>query len=105
MFEKLLKDGYLRARVDGQMILLEDVKPLEKNKKHSIDVVVDRIVKTTGSAPDRDDSWKRQPANGIVVVLAGENELLFSQNYSCPKCGFSVRLEPRLFSFNSPLGA
>lgn len=108
VFEKLLKDGYLRARVDGQMILLEDVKPLEKNKKHSIDVVVDRIVKNDGIRSRLHDSLETavKLANGIVVVLAGENELLFSQNYSCPKCGFSVpRLEPRLFSFNSPLGA
>ena len=108
VFEKLLKDGYLRARVNGQMILLEDVKPLEKNKKHSIDVVVDRIVKNDGIRSRLHDSLETavKLANGIVVVLAGEDELLFSQNYSCPKCGFSVpRLEPRLFSFNSPLGA
>ena len=106
VFEKLLKDGYLRARVDGQMILLEEIKPLEKNKKHSIDVVVDRIVKNDGIRSRLHDSLETalKLANGIVVVLAGDNELLFSQNYSCPKCGFSVpRLEPRLFSFNSPL--
>ena len=108
VFEKLLKDGYLRARVDGEMILLEEPPVLEKNKKHSIDVVVDRIVKSDHVRSRLHDSLETalKLASGIVVVKAGEQELLFSQNYSCPKCGFSLpRLEPRLFSFNSPLGA
>lgn len=107
-FAKLLKDGYVRVRVDGEIRLLEEEITLEKNRRHRIDVVVDRIVKTEDSRSRIQDSMETalNLADGNAVVLAGEKEMLFSSNYACPVCGFSVpHLEPRLFSFNAPLGA
>ncbi|MHC1734677.1 MAG: excinuclease ABC subunit UvrA [Erysipelotrichaceae bacterium] len=108
VFEKLRKDGYIRVRVNGEIKLLEDEIVLEKNKKHDIDVVVDRIVKQADSASRLHDSLEvaLKLADGLAIVDTGKEELLFSSNYACPKCGFSIPiLEPRLFSFNSPLGA
>ncbi|TFG83209.1 MAG: excinuclease ABC subunit UvrA, partial [Erysipelotrichales bacterium] len=108
LFDKLRKDGYVRVRVNGEIKLLEDEIVLEKNKKHDIDVVVDRIVKQSDSASRLHDSLEvaLKLADGLAIVDTGHEELLFSSNYSCPKCGFSISImEPRLFSFNSPLGA
>ena len=107
-FEKLQKDGYVRVRVDGEQKLLEDDIELEKNKRHNIDVVVDRIIKKADSRSRIHDSMETalKLAEGKVVVLAGEEENLYSSNYACRICGFSIpALEPRLFSFNAPLGA
>lgn len=107
-FEKLLKDGYIRVRVDGETKLLEDEIVLEKNKRHDIDVVVDRIVKNEDSRSRVSDSIENamKLADSMVIVSNGEEELLFSGNYSCKYCGFSVpHLEPKLFSFNAPIGA
>lgn len=107
-FEKLIKEGYVRVRVDDKVELLEEIEALEKNKKHNIDVVVDRIVKSNEVRSRLHDSIETAAklAEGLVLVKAGGEEILFSQNYSCPECGFTVAaLEPRLFSFNSPLGA
>ena len=108
VFSKLMKEGYIRVRVDGEIRLLEDEIELEKNKRHDLDVVVDRIVKTEDSRSRIYDSIETalKLADGKVIVLNGDEEKLFSENYSCPICGFSVSaLEPRLFSFNAPLGA
>ena len=108
LFEKLRKEGYIRVRVDGENRLLEDEIVLDKNKKHDIDVIVDRIVKQADSTSRIYDSIETalKLANGLCVVVASGEELLFSSNYACPKCGFSIpELQPRLFSFNSPLGA
>lgn len=107
-FARLLKEGYLRARVDGDMVMLEEDIELEKNKRHKVDVVVDRIILQAGSRSRIYDSLETaiQLADGNAVVLAGDKEMLFSSNYACPVCGFSVpHLEPRLFSFNAPIGA
>ena len=107
-FEKLRKDGYVRVRVDGEIRMLEDDIVLDKNKRHRIDVIVDRIVKNENSAGRIQDSLETalNLADGNACVLEGEKEVLFSSNYACPICGFSVpHLEPRLFSFNAPLGA
>lgn len=107
-FEKLLKDGYIRVRVDGEVKMLEDDIPLDKNKRHDIDVIVDRIVKTADSRSRIHDSIETalSLADGKAVVLANDEELLFSSHFACRICGFSVpSLEPRLFSFNAPLGA
>ena len=107
-FEKLLKDGYVRVRVDGDIKLLEDDIELEKNKRHDIDVVVDRIVKKEDSRSRIHDSLETalNLADGKVNVLMDNKEVLFSSNYACKICGFSIpALEPRLFSFNAPLGA
>lgn len=109
LLEKLMKEGYVRARIDGENKLLEEVEALEKNKRHDIDVVVDRIVKgdDRGRIHDSLESAVKL-TDGLVVVTYGSDnkELLFSSNYSCKYCGFSVpKLEPRLFSFNAPFGA
>ncbi|MED4332097.1 excinuclease ABC subunit UvrA [Geobacillus stearothermophilus] len=103
------KQGYVRVRIDGEMRELTEDIELEKNKKHSIDVVVDRVVIKDGIASRLADSLETalKLADGKVVVdVIGEGELLFSEKHACPYCGFSIgELEPRLFSFNSPFGA
>ncbi len=107
-FEKLQKDGFIRVRVDGEIKLLEDDITLEKNNRHDIDVVVDRIVKKNDSRSRIHDSMETalKLADGKVIVLTSEKENLFSSNYACSICGFSIpTLEPRLFSFNAPIGA
>ncbi len=107
-FSKLIKDGYVRVRVDGEIRMLEDDIELEKNKRHNIDVVVDRIIKKAEARGRIHDSLETalNLAQGMAVVLEGDHEELFSSNYACRICGFSVpKLEPRLFSFNAPLGA
>lgn len=107
LFEKMMKEGYIRARIDGQMVMLEEVDALEKNKKHDIDIVIDRIVKGDNRSRFY-DSIETAVAlgEGMVDVLAGEEEFLLSSNYACKICGFTVpKLEPKLFSFNAPLGA
>ena len=105
--EKLTKEGYIRVRIDGEMRLLEEVDALEKNKKHDIDVVVDRIVKGNDRSRLHDSlETALKLSDGLAVVAYNEEEILFSSNYSCKYCGFSVpKLEPRLFSFNAPFGA
>lgn len=109
VLEDIKKQGYVRVRIDGELQDVSDEIKLEKNKKHSIDVVVDRIVVKEGIATRLADSLETalNLAGGTVTVdVMGEEELLFSQNHACPYCGFSIgELEPRLFSFNSPFGA
>lgn len=108
LFEKLLKEGFVRVRVNGEVYMLEDEIVLEKNKKHDIDVLVDRIIKSDENKTRLHDSLETalRLADGLAIVSTADQELLFSQRYACMKCGFVVaRLEPRLFSFNSPLGA
>jgi excinuclease ABC subunit A len=111
VFAKLIKDGYIRVRVDHEIRMLEDDIVLEKNQRHDIDVVIDRIVKSEDSHSRSriHDSMETalKLSDGKAVVMDGEGkEKLFSSNYACPICGFSVpNLEPRLFSFNAPLGA
>lgn len=107
LFEHLQKEGYIRVRVDGEMKLLEEVDALEKNKKHNVDVVIDRIVKGSDRSRLHDSlETALKLSDGLAVVAYGEEELVFSSNYSCKFCGFSLpRLEPRLFSFNAPFGA
>ncbi len=107
-FEKLQKDGYIRVRVDGETKLSEEDIILEKNNRHDIDVVIDRIVKRSDSRSRIHDSMETalKLAEGKVIVLTGDKENLFSSNYACSICGFSIpTLEPRLFSFNAPIGA
>lgn len=107
LFERLRKEGYIRARIDGEMKLLEDVESLEKNKKHSIDVIVDRLVKSSDRSRLHDSLESAcKLGDGLVIVEHDGKEELFSTNYSCKYCGFTIpRLEPRLFSFNAPFGA
>lgn len=107
LFERMMKEGYIRARIDGQMIMLEEIDGLEKNKKHDIDIVIDRIVKGDNRSRFYDSiETAVELGEGMVDVLAGEEEFLLSSNYACKICGFTVpKLEPKLFSFNAPLGA
>ena len=110
LFEKLRKEGFVRVKVDGEMFTLDEDIILEKNKKHTIDVVVDRIIKKEGYRSRLSDSIETalKCAGGECIVenLTKKIEKLFSENQACPICGFSVpKLEPRLFSFNNPLGA
>ena len=107
-FERLRKEGFVRVRINGEERLLEEDIVLDKNKKHNIDIIVDRIVKQATSASRIQDSLEiaLSQAQGLALVATKDEEILFSSNYACPKCGFSVpELQPRLFSFNSPLGA
>ncbi len=107
-FAKLMKEGYVRVRVDGEVKMLEDDIELDKNKRHDIDVVVDRIIKTADSQSRIHDSLETalSLSDGRAIVLDGDEELVFSSHFACRICGFSVpTLEPRLFSFNAPLGA
>lgn len=109
VLEKLKQEGYVRIRVDGEMHEVTDEINLEKNKKHSIEVVVDRIVVKEGVSGRLTDSLETALELGegkVIVDVIGEEELLFSEHHACPICGFSIgELEPRLFSFNSPFGA
>lgn len=109
LLEDVARNGYVRVRVDGELKELSETITLVKNKKHAIDVVVDRIIVKPDVATRLADSLETalQLAGGLVVVDVFEHgELLFSQNHACPTCGFSVEeLAPRMFSFNSPFGA
>ncbi len=108
-FEDIKKQGYVRVRVDGEVRDLGEDIELEKNKKHSIEVIIDRIVVKEGIEARLSDSLETalNLADGrIVIEVIGEEELVFSEHHACPLCGFSIsELEPRMFSFNSPFGA
>ncbi|HZJ87182.1 MAG TPA: excinuclease ABC subunit UvrA, partial [Erysipelothrix sp.] len=108
LIEDLIKEGFIRAYVDGELVMLEDVDTLEKNKKHNISVVVDRIVKKEDSQFRITDSVEvaLKLSDGILEVKVGDDIRLFSNKFACPYCGFSIpSIEPRLFSFNAPMGA
>ncbi|MED1489254.1 excinuclease ABC subunit UvrA [Bacillus smithii] len=107
--ENMKKQGYVRLRVDGEMRDVEEDIQLDKNKKHSIEVVVDRIVVKDGIHSRLADSLEAALKLGegkVIIDVIGQEELLFSEHHACPYCGFSIgELEPRMFSFNSPYGA
>lgn len=107
LLENLMKEGYIRVRIDGEIKYLEELEPLDKNKKHSIDVVVDRIVKSDDRSRFHDSlETALKLSDGLAILLTNDSETLFSSNYACKVCGFSVpKLEPKLFSFNAPFGA
>ncbi|NOU66691.1 excinuclease ABC subunit UvrA [Paenibacillus sp. LMG 31461] len=109
LFVDVQKQGFVRVRVNGETVDLSEKIELDKNKKHTIDVVVDRIVVKDDVQTRLADSLETalKLANGRVIVdVMEKEELLFSQNLACPECGFSVEeLAPRMFSFNSPFGA
>ena len=109
LFEKLRKDGYARVRVNGETYDLSEEITLEKNKKHNIEVIIDRLI-------IREDIRSRlyeavetatKLANGkIVIDIVGDKEIVMSEHFACPECDYSLpELEPRLFSFNAPYGA
>ncbi|HIT72608.1 MAG TPA: excinuclease ABC subunit UvrA, partial [Candidatus Fimicola cottocaccae] len=104
------KSGYARVRVDGVVYELSDEIKLEKNKKHTIEIVVDRLIIKEGMQKRLTESIENVMSltGGLLVVdvNSGESELTFSQNFSCPDCGINLsEIEPRLFSFNNPSGA
>ncbi|EOT28976.1 excinuclease ABC subunit UvrA [Enterococcus saccharolyticus] len=109
VFEMIQREGYVRIRVDGEIYDISEAPELEKNKKHDIAIIIDRIVVKEGIRSRLFDSFEAalRLAEGYAVVdVIGQEELLFSEHYSCPYCGFTVgELEPRLFSFNAPFGA
>jgi excinuclease ABC subunit A len=109
LFSKLAKKGYVRVRVDGIMYNLDEVPTLDKNKRHEIEVVVDRVFVSSEekSRIHQSISTALRESEGIVKVITDrDEEEIFSENLACPKCGFSMpEPEPRLFSFNSPYGA
>lgn len=109
VFEMIQREGYVRIRVDGEIYDVSEAPELEKNKKHDIAIVIDRVVVKEGIRSRLFDSFEAalRLADGYAVVdVIGQEEMLFSEHYSCPYCGFTVgELEPRLFSFNAPFGA
>lgn len=109
VLSKIKADGFVRVQIDGEMHDIADEIELEKNKKHDINVVVDRIVVKDGIRSRLFDSMETAlslaDGNAVVDVIDGE-ELVFSESHTCPHCGFTVpELEPRLFSFNAPFGS
>ena len=109
LLEQIRKDGYVRVRVDGEIYDINEVPALNKQKKHTIDVIVDRLIIKPGIESRLAESLETAFAFGDglakVDVIGGE-ELLFSEKYSCPDCGISIpELTPRMFSFNNPYGA
>lgn len=107
--EDIKKQGYVRVRIDGEVEDLGEEITLEKNKKHTIEVIIDRVVVKEGVAARLSDSLEsalRLAGGQVIIDVIGEEELLFSEHHACPYCGFSIsELEPRMFSFNSPFGA
>lgn len=109
LFERAKKSGYVRVIVDGSMYELSEDIPMEKNIKHNIDIVVDRLVVKPGIEKRLTDSlenvFELTEGNAIVDIVDGE-QMTFSQNFACPDCGISIdEVEPRSFSFNNPFGA
>ncbi|HHD5704028.1 TPA: excinuclease ABC subunit UvrA [Streptococcus pyogenes] len=109
IFEKIQKDGYVCVRVDGDIFDVTEVPELSKSKMHNIEVVIDRLVNKDSIRSRLFDSVEAALRLGdgyLMIDTMDGNELLFSEHYSCPVCGFTVpELEPRLFSFNAPFGS
>lgn len=107
IIDKIRINGFTRLRVDGESVTIEEVKELDKNKKHDIDIIVDRIIIKEGIRSRVLESIETALdwSHGLLVIVTGDEERLLSDKHTCPQCGFSIpKVEPRLFSFNSPLG-
>lgn len=109
LLEKVQKQGYVRLRIDGEMYDIDELPELNKNQKHDIDVIVDRLVVKEGIrarlADSLETALRLTDGYALADVIGGE-PMLFLEHYSCPYCGFTVgELEPRLFSFNAPYGS
>ena len=105
--DKIKTAGFARVRIDGEFSLLEEVEELDKNKRHDIDIVIDRLVIKEGirGRVAEDVELALDWGKGYLIVYSNDQERLLSSNHTCPECGFSVpKLEPRLFSFNAPMG-
>ena len=110
LLEDALKSGFVRVRIDGEMYETDDVPALDKQKKHAIDLVVDRVIVRKDAQQRLTDSLETamRQSGGLVSVLNVDTkeETMFSQNYACPDCGVNIEeLAPRMFSFNNPYGA
>jgi len=109
LLDRIRKEGYVRVRIDGEIMELSQEIKLEKNKKHTIEVVVDRLIVKEGIEQRLADSLETvlKLSDGLALVdVIGGDEILFSEKYACPECNISIEeLSPRLFSFNSPYGA
>ena len=109
LFEDLQKDGFARVRVDGENYELTDEIKLDKNKKHEIEIVVDRLVikeDITARLTESIEVALKHADNLVLIDIIGKKPVLYSCNYACPDCGFSFpELTPRMFSFNNPYGA
>ena len=107
MLDKIRVNGFSRLRVDGTPLLIEEVKDLDKNKRHNIDIIVDRIIVKKENRTRIYESIETALdwSHGLLVILTEDGERVLSDKHTCPICGFSVpKVEPRLFSFNAPLG-
>jgi len=109
LFKEIRREGFVRVRVDGEITEVERKIQLDKNKKHNIELIVDRIIIQPGVKERLTESVELalEKGNGLVLVwINGEEEKIFSENFSCPDCGVSYEeISPRMFSFNSPYGA
>ena len=110
VLEKLLKNGYIRVLLDGKMTLIEDALEydIDKNKRHDVDIVVDRLILNEENKDRLIEGLEvaLKEAKGFADLIIDEQRIHLSENYACKECGFTVpKLEPRLFSFNSPIGA
>ena len=111
LLENARKSGFVRVRIDGSMYELDDTPQLDKNRKHNIELVVDRVIIREGKAlqqrlTDSIETAAQQSGGLVIADLFDKGEMLFSMNYACPDCGVSIEeLAPRMFSFNSPFGA
>jgi excinuclease ABC subunit A len=109
VLDEVVKEGFVRIRIDGEVYHVDELPQLDKKKKHSIEIVVDRLVRTDAVKKRLADSVETalKISSGIVLIdVIGDKELVFSEKYACIKCGISYEeLSPRMFSFNSPYGA
>ena len=109
LFEDLQKEGFVRVRIDGEIYELSDEIKLDKNKKHEIEVVVDRLVikeEIVARLTESIEMSLKHAENMVLIDVVGGDSSLYSCNYACPDCGFSFpELSPRMFSFNNPYGA
>ena len=107
ILEKIRTQGFMRLRVDGEMTTVDEIKELDKTKKHDIDIVIDRLIikKDIRTRVFESIETALDWSHGLLIILTEKGEKLLSDKHTCPICGFSVpKVEPRLFSFNSPLG-
>ena len=107
ILDKIRINGFSRLRVDGELLTIEEIKDLDKNKRHNIDIVVDRIIVKKENRTRIFESIETALdwSHGLLLILTEDGERLLSDKHTCPQCGFSVpKVEPRLFSFNAPLG-
>ena len=109
LIEKLRKDGYVRLKVDGDEFDIEEIKELDKNKKHNIEVIIDRLIikkDIRSRLYDSIETAAKLSKGKVVIDVVGKEPIIMSENYACPDCDFSLpELEPRMFSFNAPYGA